>query len=179
MKCSSQTQNFHINSSQGSTDRISVHLRVTPSAKPWIKGIYRRETINGKLLFRNENEKSRLRYDPVHRYWIVEILRYDHRAIVDDDPDQNLVLGVFHTSLEKIYNHELNAAFESIERRRVSIWVIWYESYLWLILWLIEIHKSKNYTASLIVCKKLSDESHFREWNSIEKEAWWLIFIVL
>jgi len=129
LKCSSQTRNFHINSSQGSIDRISVHLRLTSSAKPWIKGIYRRETINGKLLFRNENEKSRLRYDPVHRYWIVEILRYDHRAIVNDDPDQNLVLGVFHTSLEKIYNHELNTAFESIERRRVSIWLISYDSY--------------------------------------------------
>jgi len=99
--------------------------RLTSSAKPRIKGIYRRESINGKLLFRNENDKSQLRYDTSHRYWIVEILRYDHRdaAIVEDDPDQNLVLGVFHTSLEKIYNHELNTAFESIERRRVSIWV--------------------------------------------------------
>ena len=112
-------------SAQVKASRTSVHHRLTSSAKPRIKGIYRRESINGKLLFRNENDKSQLRYDTAHRYWIVEILRYDHRdaAIVEDDPDQNLVLGVFHTSLEKIYNHELNTAFESIQRRRVSIWL--------------------------------------------------------
>ena len=107
----------------------------------------------------------------------MEILRYDHRdaTIVDDDPYQNLVLGVFHTSLEKIYNHELNTAFESIERRTVSICgareskrvacpfdqtVVSRETY-------IEIYESKNYTASLIICKNILDNSHFRGLNVI------------
>ena len=104
--------------------------------EPWVQGIYHRENANGKLLFRNENEKSQLRYDPEHRFWIVEILRYDLRK--NDDPEnddidlsQNLVLGVFHTPLEKIYNHELNTAFESIEKRvvaKISIGLISYES---------------------------------------------------
>ena len=93
--------------------------------EPWFQGIYRRESVNGKLLFRNENEKSQLRYDPDHRFWIVEILRYDLRKNDDSGRDdhelnQNLVLGVFHTPLEKIYNHELNTAFESIEKRMVA-----------------------------------------------------------
>ena len=41
------------------------------------------------------------------------------------------MLGVFHTPLEKIYNHELNTAFESIEKRvvaKISIGLISYES---------------------------------------------------
>ena len=101
--------------------------------EPWTKGIYRREISNGKLLFRNENEKSQLRYDETHRFWIVEILRYDLRKNgnsktddpENDDLNQNSVLGVFHTPLEKIYNHELNTAFESIEKRMVSKYILW------------------------------------------------------